>query len=112
MGYYAVKLVVSALLIVLISEIAKRNTWAGALIASLPITSLLAFLWLYVETADVSRIATLSLDIFWLVIPSLALFLVLPLLLRQGVHFWLALPLSCVVTAACYGAMGWFVKHA
>lgn len=106
MTYYAVKLLLSAVLIVLISELAKRNTLAGALLASLPLTSLLAFIWIYWETRDTARIATLSLDIFWLVLPSLALFLALPWLLRQGTSFALALPLACGLTALCYlGAM-------
>ncbi|MGH8528257.1 MAG: DUF3147 family protein [Nevskiales bacterium] len=105
MTYYAVKLLLSAVVIVLISELAKRNTLAGALLASLPLTSLLAFIWVYWETRDAARIATLSLDIFWLVFPSLALFLVLPWLLQRGTNFWLALPLACAVTAMCYLGM-------
>ncbi len=102
MTYYLVKLALSAALIVLISEMAKRSTLAGALLASLPLTSLLAFIWIYWETRDNERIATLSLDIFWLVLPSLVLFLVLPWLLRQGASFWLALPLACAATALGY----------
>jgi hypothetical protein len=77
MGLYAVKILVSAVLIVLISEIAKRSTLFGALIASIPITSLLAFIWLYLETGDSARIAALSTGVFWLVLPS-RIFVVLP----------------------------------
>ena len=87
MGYYAVKILVSAVLIVLISEIAKRNTLFGALVASLPVTSLLAFIWLYLDTGDSARIAALSTGVFWLVLPSLAFFVVLPLALRAGWAF-------------------------
>src|SRR3954467_1101984 len=104
MFYYALKTLVSALIIVAISELAKRNTVIGALIASLPLTSLLAFIWLYTETRDTARISTLSLEVFWLVIPSLALFLALPLFIRIGWDFWISLLAAIGLTAACYAA--------
>lgn len=105
MLYYATKIIVSALLILAISEIAKRSSGFAALVASLPLTSLLAFVWLHVEDAPAERIAELSSQIFWLVLPSLALFLLLPLLLRHGLSFWLSLGVSIAATAGCYVAM-------
>ena len=105
MGFYAVKIMVSAVLVVLISEIAKRSTLFGALIASLPITSLLAFIWLYLETGDSARITALSTGVFWLVLPSLAFFIVLPLALRAGWAFWPALLAALLATVAGYGIM-------
>ena len=99
MLYYATKIIVSALLIVAISEIAKRSTGLAALLASLPLTSLLAFVWLHVEDSPPERIAELSSQIFWLVLPSLLLFLLLPVLLRHGLNFWLSLGLSAAATA-------------
>jgi hypothetical protein len=102
---YALKIAVSAMLLVAVAELAKRSTWLGALLASLPLTSLLAFVWLYRDTGSGERVAALSLSIFWLVLPSLALFLVLPLLLRQGWNFWASLLAACAATALCYGAM-------
>jgi hypothetical protein len=105
MLYYTIKIVLSALIIVAVSEIAKRSSLLGALLASLPLTSLLAFVWLYLDTGDVQKVAGLSSDIFWLVLPSLALFLVLPLLLKMGWGFWLSLAAAVLVTAACYGLM-------
>ncbi|HYL18803.1 MAG TPA: DUF3147 family protein [Burkholderiales bacterium] len=103
MTEYAIKVLLSAVLIVLVTELAKRSTLAGAVIASLPLTSLLAFVWLYWDTRDASRVAGLSVDIFWLVIPSLALFLVLPYLIRLGWGFWSSLLTAMVATVACYG---------
>ena len=105
MLYYAIKVGLSALLIVAISEIAKRSTAFAALIASLPLTSLLAFVWLWIDGAAPEKIADLSSQIFWLVIPSLALFLLLPVLLRSGFGFWIGLAIASAATAACYGAM-------
>lgn len=105
MLYYATKIIVSALLIVAISEIAKRSTGFAALVAALPLTSLLAFVWLHMEASPPERIADLSSQIFWLVIPSLLLFLLLPLLLRHGMNFWLSLGVSVAATAGCYLAL-------
>lgn len=105
MLYYAVKLAISALIIVVVSELAKRQAgWAGAL-ASLPLVSLLAMVWLYVDTRDAGQVASLSLSIFWLVLPSLVLFLALPLLLRQGLGFTVSLTLAMFAMLAAYGLM-------
>lgn len=105
MTYYAIKVLISAVVIVLVSELAKRSSLLAALVASLPVTSLLAFVWLYWETGDTARVSSLSIDIFWLVIPSLALFLALPLFLRVGWAFWLSLLAAVAVTALCYGIL-------
>jgi hypothetical protein len=112
MWQYAAKVGVSAVGIVAISEIAKRSSlWAAAL-ASLPLTSLLAFVWLHVETGDVAQIASLSQGIFWLVLPSLVLFVLLPLLLRAGWSFWPSLGMSSAATACAYAATMWVLSKA
>jgi hypothetical protein len=111
MIYYAIKVLISAALIVLVSELAKRDSLLAALVAALPVTSLLAFVWLYWETGGVARVSSLSLDIFWLVIPSLALFLVLPLSLRLGWGFWISLLAAIAVTGLCYGVLFWLLRH-
>ena len=105
MLYFALKVLISALLIAAISELARRNSGIAALLASLPLTSLLAFVWLQFEATPADQIADLSQQIFWLVLPSLLLFLILPLLLRAGFGFWLSLALSSAATAGCYLAM-------
>lgn len=105
MLYYVFKVFISVLIIVAITEIAKRSTGFAALVASLPLTSLLAFVWLYVEGSTPAQIAALSSQIFWLVLPSLMLFLLLPSLIRQGFGFWLSLGSSIVVTIGCYFAL-------
>ncbi|MDV6343532.1 DUF3147 family protein [Nitrosomonas sp. Is37] len=105
MLYYTIKLLVTAILIVAITEITKRNTGIAALVASLPFTALLAFVWLYVEGSPLSQIADLSYQIFWLVLPSLLLFLLFPILLKQGLGFWLSLSLSAAATVVCYFAL-------
>ncbi|HEY0634268.1 MAG TPA: DUF3147 family protein [Gammaproteobacteria bacterium] len=103
--WFVVKVVISALLIAAISELGKRSSLLAALLASLPLISVLAMFWLFVETRDAQRVAALASDIFWLVLPSLALFIALPLLLRRGVDFYLAMALSIALTITCYGVM-------
>jgi F0F1-type ATP synthase assembly protein I len=108
--YLLIKFTLSAALVVAISEIARRSALIGALIASLPLVSLLAMIWLYHETGDTTRIASLSTGIFWLVLPSLVLFLLLPALLRAHWPFYPALGAACLGTAAAYGAMLWTLR--
>lgn len=111
MGQYLVKILITSVVVVAVSEIARRSSlWAAAL-ASLPLTSLLAFVWLYVETGDVQSISSLSRDIFWLVLPSLVLFLLLPRLLELGWGFWMSLGISCAATALFYVVMVWILSH-
>lgn len=105
MAYYLLKLGITAMLVVLVSEVAKRSSLLGAILASVPLVSVLGILWLYIDTQDTVRIAALSSSIFWLVLPSLALFLVLPPLLRHGVNFYLSLGLSIAATIGAYWGM-------
>lgn len=111
MTYYLVKVVVSAVVIVLVSEIAKRSSLLGGLIASLPLVSILAFVWLYLDTRSLEKVSALSASIFWLVLPSLALFIALPWLLRRTGNFYLSLGTGILVMLACYGAMVALLKR-
>lgn len=112
LGYLVLKFGLSAAVLVMVSEIAKRSSIWAALVASLPLTSLLAFVWLYIDTKDTQKIATLSSDIFWLVIPSLALFPVLALLLRNGVSFWWAMAGAIAATLLAYAITLYFLPAA
>lgn len=107
--YLLVKAAISGVLIALASEAARRSPNLGGLIASLPLVSILAMIWLWRDTADVERIAVLSQATFWFVLPSLPLFLMLPAMLRHGVTFWLALGFSCLITMALYAAVFWLL---
>ena len=108
---YAIKIILSGVLIMLISEIAKRSSIWGALIASLPLISIIAMIFLYHETGDVDKVKNLSIGVFWLVIPSLALFISLPWLLKRGMNFYSSLGIACLITIACYFAMNAVLKH-
>jgi hypothetical protein len=103
MTQYIVKIVLTALIVVAVSETAKRSTFWGGILVSLPLVSLLSMTWLWYETKDAQKI--ISWGVFWLVIPSLALFAVLPLLLKRGVGFWPALLSASAATCGCYFLM-------
>ena len=105
MTYYIIKLVITAALIVVISEISRRSSLMGAILASIPLVSVLAMIWLYIDTNDVVKVSALATSVFWLVIPSLALFVSLPLLLKNGINFYLSMGLSIVITVGCYFLM-------
>ena len=111
MSFYLIKIAITTILVVAITEIAKRNTFAGALVASVPLISLLAIIWLYIETNNTDRIIALSSSIFWLVIPSLVLFIALPILLKLGVHFYMSLGISVVLTIAAYWLIIFVANH-
>ena len=102
MTYYITKIVVTTALIVLISEVSKRSTLIGAILASVPVVSVLAMIWLYSETRDAAQVATLARSVFWLVLPSLVLFVMLPLLLERGLNFYVSLAASIGVTIIGY----------
>lgn len=109
--YYLIKIAVTTVLIVAISEIAKRSSFLGALLASVPLISVLAITWLYVDTKDIAKVSALATSVFWLVLPSLAFFVTLPLLIRQGLHFYLSVSISVGVTVACYWLMVTALAH-
>ncbi len=110
MLYAAIKAAISGILVATISEVARRSPAFGALVASLPIVSVMAMVWLWQETKDAEKVAAHSEATFWFVLPSLPMFLVFPMLLRTGVQFYIALALSCVLTMILYFMMIWGLK--
>ncbi len=111
MLYYIIKLVLSAILILLISEIGKHNTFMGSLLASLPLISIISIIWIYLDTKDVDRIMNLSYNIFWFVLPSLTLFISLPIFLKYGLNFYISLISSIICTIIFYFIMIFFLQN-
>jgi hypothetical protein len=109
--YFILKTLITALIVAGVSEIGRRSSVMAAALASLPLTSILAFIWLYHDTGDVNKVVELSSAIFWLVIPSLLFFIVFPLLVKFGLSFWLSMLLSCVVMSGGYALMLWVYTH-
>jgi hypothetical protein len=102
MLWLAIKAAVSGVLIAAISLVAKRYPGFGALIASLPLVSVLGMLWLWNERPDSVNMAAHAEATFWFVLPSLPMFLLIPALLRNGVGFHLSLAAGCVLTVVLY----------
>ena len=102
MTQYVIKIVLSAVIITVVSEIGKRSALLGGIVVSLPLVSLLSLIWLWGETKDVERVSTFCWSVFWLVLPSLALFAAIPLLMKRGVAFPAALAGSILLMVACY----------
>jgi len=110
MLYYILKIIISLIIIIAVSEIAKRSSTLGGLIASLPLTSILAMVWLYVDTKNVKKVINLSESIFWLVMPSLILFVVFPILLKKGLNFYLSLLISSIIMIIFYSSILYIVN--
>ena len=98
------KYLITAGVVVLVSEFAKRSDKLGAFVAALPMVTVLTLLWLYYENQDQLKIANHAWYTFWYVIPTLPMFLLFPLVIsRYG--FWWALGASTVITVLCFGLM-------
>ena len=102
MTYNIIKILISAILIALISEVSKRSTFLGAVLASIPLVSVMAMIWLYVDTNDSLQVVQLSKGIFWLVIPSLVLFITFPFFIRLQFSFYTALSAALLVMVVTY----------
>jgi hypothetical protein len=107
MLYLLVKALVSGALIAIASTVAKRYPGFGALVASLPLVSVLGMIWLWKDRPDAENMAKHAGATFWYVLPSLPMFLLIPALLRHGVGFWIALVAGCCLTIGLYVAMTW-----
>jgi hypothetical protein len=113
MTQYLIKVLLTSVLVVAVTEVSKRSSLIGGLLASLPLLSFLAMIWLYLDTKDATKVASLSTSIFWLVLPSLVFFLALPpLLLKTKLNFFLCFGLATALMLASYGAMLLVLKKA
>ena len=105
MIYLVVKTAISAIIVVVVSEVARRSAGLGALLASLPLVAVLSMIWLWRDTGDAARTASYSQATFWYVLPSLPIFLLIPVLLKRGFAFWPALAAGCALTIVLYVGM-------
>jgi hypothetical protein len=112
MFYGVIKALVSGIIVALASETARRNAALGALVASLPLVSVLSTMWLWRDTHDMPRVADHLQSTLWYVLPSLPMFLVMPWLWRHGLGFWLGLLAGCTLTALLYIGMAALLARA
>lgn len=110
MLYLLIKAAISGVLIAIISEVSRRIPGLGALIASLPLISVMGMIWLWRDKPDVANMAEHATATFWFVLPSLPMFLLIPALLTRGWNFWAALVSGCILTIALYTAMIWLTS--
>lgn len=105
--YLVIKAALSGVIVAAVSEVARRYPGWGGLLASLPLTSLLAMVWLWRDSHDPEKVAALTGSVFWFILPSLPLFLAVPAMLRSGMSFWLTLAIGVAGTLALYALMFW-----
>ena len=99
--YLVIKTIVTALVIVAISEIARRSSLFAGVLASIPLTSVLAMTWLYFDTRNVKSVIELSNSVLLLIPPSIIFFLTFPFLLKK-IDFLISLAISILLTAITY----------
>jgi hypothetical protein len=99
---FCVRALLSGLIVAAVSTVARRLPATGALIASLPLVSMLGMIWLWHDRPDTENMARHAEATFWYVLPSLPMFLLIPVLLRRGIDFWPALAAGCVTTMIAY----------
>lgn len=104
MAWIVTKYLVTAAVVVLVSEFSKRSDKLGALIAALPLVTVLTLIWLHIEEQPEAKLANHASYTFWYVIPTLPMFLVFPVLLPR-IGFWATLAICMLITFACFGLM-------
>jgi len=112
--YIIVKYLITAAMVVLISEFAKRSDKLGALIAALPLVTVLAMTWMFFEVKgaeQTEKIANHAWYTFWYVIPTMPMFLLIPWMLRRGVNYGWTLLASCLLTAVLFVLTAWVMKR-
>ena len=100
--HYFIKVFISSAIIVLVSEIAKKDNIIGGLIASIPIVSVLSMIWLYIDTNNINKVKALANGVLWMIFPSMSLFIIFPILINCGIKFYLSLTISILITMVCY----------
>lgn len=110
MGWIVTKYLITAAMVVLVSELAKRSDRLGGFIAALPLVTVLTLIWLYVEKQPQQKIANHAWYTFWYVVPTLPMFLAFPMLLER-MGFWLSLLACVLITVACFGLFAVFVRR-
>ena len=107
MLYLLAKAALSGAIVAAVAEIARRFPGWGGLVASLPLVSLMAMTWLYVDTRDTARVADLASSTFWFFLPSMPMFVIIPALLRSGWSWAATMAIAIAVTLMLYALMFW-----
>lgn len=100
--YFFIKTMISAFIIAGVTQLSEKTPVGAALLKSLPLTSLLVFFFMKYEGRSDQEIMNMSWDILFLVIPSLVLFICLPLLMSKGINFYMSMLISTLVMCVFY----------
>lgn len=109
--YFLIKVLVTAVVIAAVSELAKRSLPFAAILASLPLTSILAMLWLYRDTGNEHLVVDLSQQIFWALLPSLLFFVILPWMIKWGLRFEFAICGAMILMVFGYIVYAWIISR-
>ncbi|MBM3364502.1 MAG: DUF3147 family protein [Betaproteobacteria bacterium] len=109
MAWIITKYLLSAGVVVLASEVAKRSDKLGGLIAALPLVTVLALIWLHVENQPKEKLSNHAWYTFWYVLPTLPMFLAFPFL-YQRISFWLTLICCVAITLVCFAALAYLLR--
>lgn len=108
---YVIKVFVSALVIVAVNALSKRSTTLAAMLLALPLVSVIAFTWEWTENSDAAKLAHMSIETFWFVLPTLPMFLLLGWLLQHGYHYFFALAICSVITALLFATTQYLLQR-
>ncbi|HUJ04069.1 MAG TPA: DUF3147 family protein [Rhizomicrobium sp.] len=108
---YLVKVGLTAMFIVAMSELAKRSLYLAALLFALPLATVIATIWLFLDTHDAHRAADYSYGVLLLTPPGMLFLFLLPLGVRFGINFWISLAIAALITGAVYFAYAWALKY-
>lgn len=110
MAWLITKYLLTAGMVVLVSEVAKRSDKWGSFVAALPLVTLLTLIWLYFEQQPSTKIANHAWYTFWYVVPTLPMFLAFPWLLSR-LGFWPALLSGALITVLCFAGFAFALRR-
>jgi len=110
MSWLITKYLITAAVVVAVSEIAKRSDKLGALLASLPTITILTLIWLHLENQSPEKVANHAWYTFWYVVPTLPMFLLFPAL-SVRIGFWPTLVACSVVTIMCFWVFAMLARY-
>lgn len=110
MAWLISKYLITAGIVVVVSEAAKRSDRLGGFIAALPLVTVLTLIWLHLEHQPESKVSNHAWYTFWYVVPTLPMFLAFPYLLPR-LGFWVTMLLCVLITLVCFGLFALSVRR-
>lgn len=102
---FIIRAALSGIIVAIIALVSRRYPGLGGLIASLPLISVLGMVWLWHDTGDREAVATYLSSALWYFLPTIPMFIFMPMMLRHGVSFWATLAVGIFITMLLYALM-------